>query len=114
MAKEEAEDSGEICQISPAKVKKFAQDINSYKANMDKSRGEIGQMFKQFEEDGGHKAALKAAMKVQSMETISAQEFIRNFVQYMKDIGVYDQHDLFDQPVLPAVAEAAAQETTIN
>lgn len=87
---------GKTGPIPPAKLEKTAKSVEKLKADMDKIRGDLGSEFKQFEEDGGHKLAFKLALKVKSMATIQAQEFIRSFEQYCHELGIYDQHDLFD------------------
>lgn len=96
---------------------KTAKNIGSEKAKMDKHRSEIGQFYKQFEEDGGHKKALKTALMIDSMEVESAQDYLRSLTRYMEILGVTDrvmgQEDMFDgkakmppAPALPAAASA--------
>lgn len=106
----EDSDEHEIRHIPQDAVVKAARHINSYKADMDKARGELGQIYKQFEEDGGHKKAFKDALKMQNMEPISAQEYWRSLNQYMKDLGIFDQMDMFD-PVPGQVAAPLADAT---
>lgn len=82
--------------ISDVKLKQVAGSISSLKADMDEIRGTLGQEMKQFEEDGGHKKALKIALSIKNMETIKAQELWRTLEHYMDKLGIFAQHDLFD------------------
>lgn len=82
--------------VDVKKLNKFAADYQSQKADMDEARGEIGALMKDFEEQGGHKKALKHALALKGMETSKAQDYIRSFEYYCHALGVYDQHDLFD------------------
>jgi uncharacterized protein (UPF0335 family) len=106
--------------ISQKKLKDVAANLSSSKAEMDTYRGEIGQLMKQFEEDGGNKAALKFALRLRDMETLKAQDLWRSLESYMEMLGIFDQHDLFDpvpgQDAAPVAAKgkmAAAGEAAI-
>lgn len=99
--------------ITDEKIKSFSKNIHSAKAKMEMPTGEHGQLWRQFEEEGGHKKALKLAHQIQNMESVQAQEFIRNLHRYLDVLGVYDQHDLFDAtPVIgvPPKAQPAQAE----
>ena len=82
--------------LSDAKLKKFADNIGSTKADLDKARGEHGQLFKQFEDAGGNKGALKMAMKLKTMEPAKAQQHWRDLMRYLGVLGVWDQWELLD------------------
>lgn len=104
----------EIVKMPPEKVEKTAKNIRTYKAEMDKARGEVGQYFKQFEEEGGHKKALKTAMSIADMESVQAQEFWRCLIQYMDDLGVFEQQDLFDDVGAPMTNASQAQKELVH
>lgn len=82
--------------IPDDKIVQFAKNINAAEARKAIPQGEVGQLYKQFTEDGGHNKAMKLALKLQGMESIQAQEFLRQLDRYMRVLGIYDQHDLFD------------------
>jgi hypothetical protein len=94
--------------VTGDKLKRVAKEYSAIKADADELRGDLGSLLKQFEEDGGHKAALKFALKLKSMESTKAQDTWRSLENYMHELGIFDQHDLFD-PV-PAQREAAKDE----
>lgn len=95
MAKIKA-DSPAPQQMDDVAIRSVVSQINSFKAQMEKYRGEIGQSFKQFEEAGGDKAALKQAMKLHNMEEIDAQKWMRNLARYTNALKVFATPDLFD------------------
>lgn len=86
--------------MTKQKLENFANRYKKLKAEADEIRGDMGPLLKDFEEQGGHKLALKTALKLQAMETSKAQDFYRSFENYCEALGIYDQHDLFD-PVGP-------------
>lgn len=90
--------------MTKQKLENFASRYLKLKAEADEIRGDMGPLLKDFEEQGGHKLALKTALKVKNMETSKAQDFYRAFENYMEALGVFDQHDLFD-PVGPMASK---------
>ncbi len=62
-------DEGQSGGISDAQLKKAAKEFSSLKSKMDDARSPMGAFFKDFEEKGGHKAALKIAMRFPTWKT---------------------------------------------
>lgn len=79
------------------KINWHAKRIGAAKADLDKCRGEHGQLWKDAEDGGMNKAALKLAMKIRDMDGTKAQVFWRDLEQYMHALGVFDQLSMFDQ-----------------
>ena len=113
MDEDQAPTKGKSGHLPPEKLNRYANDISAMKSDMDEIRGEIGATMKSFEEEGGHKKELKLALALKNMETIKAQDFIRSFEQYCHDLGVYDQHDLFD-PVQPSQINKEAAQPAVH
>lgn len=103
---EEFETEGKSGGISEKDLKKFSKEYGSLKSKMDDARSPLGALFKEFEEKGGHKAALKIAHKIADMESLKAQDFWRSLEQYLDWLGVFDQHDLIDDAARAAKKEA--------
>src|SRR6185295_3278014 len=98
--------------ITKDQLVKASKEYARLKSKMDDARSPMGQFFKDFEEDGGHKAALKLAMKIADMESIKAQDFWRSLERYCDELGVFAQHDLLDDLARPAKNEAKAAPRT--
>lgn len=92
--------------ITDDKIKKFARDINAKVAEKEGPQMAIATLYKQFGEDGGNNKALKLSLKLQGMESLQRQDFLRALDHYNKVLGVYDQDDMFDPvPTLGAPVE---------
>lgn len=85
-----------VPEMTDNQIKQTAAKYERSKADMDEARGEIGQMIKQFEEDGGHKKALKTAVALKNMESSKAQDYWRALQRYCNVLGVWDQGDMLD------------------
>lgn len=95
-------------------VRSYDRKIDEAKARMDEARGEVAQFVKQFDDIGGDRAALKLAMKLKRMEDAKARAFWGSLNQYVDDLGVFAQGDMFDQnAVTPADSADAAKRNEI-
>lgn len=77
------------------KLRKYAADVSASKADMDEARGEVGQLFKQIEDDGFDKAAFKFATKIKKMDSLKGQGLIVDLLAYMLALDVFGQFDMF-------------------
>lgn len=77
------------------KIRQYAETVRSQKSDMDETRGELAATMKQFEEDGGHRQALKLALKIGGMDSTKAQAFWASLREYLEVLGIADQQDLF-------------------
>jgi hypothetical protein len=118
--------------ISDDRILETAKERAARKAKMDKERGEIGEIDKQFEEDGGLKKALKDSLKLKEMEPDQRADYLRSLFRYSRVLGLdlkealeeaFAQYDLLDPvpgqkrgnkaeasnpPPVPKLAAAAA------
>lgn len=84
-----------IFNFNAEKLRKYAADVSASKADMDEARGEVGQIFKQIEDDGFDKAAFKFATKVKKMDSLKGQGLIVDLLAYMLALDVFGQFDMF-------------------
>lgn len=91
-------------------VKSYAGKIHRESEKKSKHQGEVGALYKQFENMGGHKNALKLALKLEAMETANAQDFVRSLGKYCTALGIFDQGDLFEDIFAGGGASADADD----
>lgn len=96
-----ASEDGEIG-LSDKQLTDFHGNYARRKSDMDEVRGEMGALIKDFEEQGGHKAAFKLACKLKAMEDSKAQDFLRSLKRYCQVFGVFDQSDMFETQQIAA------------
>ena len=83
--------------ITPEDLNKIVEAVKSAKGDMDEARSELGNLFKNAENDNGvHRAALKLAIKLQGQATEKRADFLRAFDSYRHIMRLDDQPDLLD------------------
>ena len=83
--------------ITPGDLNKIVEAVKSAKGDMDEARSELGDLFKNAENDNGvHRAALKLAIKLQGQATEKRADFLRAFDSYRHIMRLDDQPDLLD------------------
>ena len=81
--------------IDPEIVKQLARDVDSAKAVLDDGRSEMGNLYKNAENDHGiHRQAFKWANKLATMEPLKRANWLRSFQSYCHILGVDAQHEL--------------------
>lgn len=79
------------------KFVKFHKRVAALKSDSDELRGEIGQEFKQFEEDGGAKRPYKTAAKWAALPEDKREDEVLTTFKYADELGVFAQGDLLDK-----------------
>jgi hypothetical protein len=69
--------------------------IRASKADADEARGEVGAAYKEVEDRGEHRGALKLAIKLSEMEPTKQSAFLSSFDRYLAVFGVGAQEELF-------------------
>jgi len=87
-------------------VLSYDRKIGEAQGRLDDARGEVGQFNKQFNDVGGNTQALKLARKLKRMEPVKAQAFWKELNQYVGDLDVFAQGDMFDQNTTTAADSA--------
>ena len=100
-------------EITDEQILQFSKSANSAKARKDEPQAEYAQLFRTFQEDGGHNKAMKDTLKLQAMEEEAKRIYIRNLVRYCTVLDVFDfnEEDIFGN-VIQQVAAAAATDKT--
>jgi uncharacterized protein (UPF0335 family) len=81
----------------------LAERIERKKADLDDTRGDLGQIYSQAEEDGFHRKALKEAIRLKGMEPSKRNDYLHSLQIYCDELGVWSQGDLLDPaPEIPA------------
>ncbi|WP_343711883.1 hypothetical protein [Inquilinus sp.] len=87
----------------------YDRKIGEAQSRLDDARGEVGQFNKQFNDIGGNTQALKLARKLKRMEPVKAQAFWKELNQYVGDLQVFAQADMFDDNTITPADTAAAE-----
>ena len=83
--------------ITPEDLNKIVEAVKSAKGDMDEARSELGNLFKNAENDYGvHRAALKLAIKLQGQAVEKRADFLRAFDSYRHIMQLDEQADLLD------------------
>jgi len=104
---DEVQEDAPIEVITDEKIKHYNREINAKQADLDEFRGQVGNLYKQFSEDGGNNKAFKLALKIGKMDEIGRSDFLRSLDRYLNVLGVYDQQDMYDP--LPSFAGAPVE-----
>jgi hypothetical protein len=78
-------------------IRAMVSRINASKAVSDEKRGEVGSAFKEVEDRGEHRKALKDAMKLANMEPEQQSAYLAKFRRYCDILGVGAQEELFPE-----------------
>lgn len=78
-------------------IRVMVSRINASKAVSDEKRGEVGSAFKEVEDRGEHRKALKDAMKLANMEPEQQSAYLAKFRRYCDVLGVGAQEELFPE-----------------
>jgi uncharacterized protein (UPF0335 family) len=84
----------------------LAERIERKKADLDETRGDLGQIYSQAEEDGFHRRALKEAIRLRGMEPSKRNDYLHALQAYCDELGVWSQGDMLDPP--PEIPEPPA------
>lgn len=82
--------------VTPALLKKTITQIDEIKAQISELQGDLGSTVKRFDDQGGNKKAMNIVRSLMSMETNKAADFWSCLLEYMEEMGVFAQHELFD------------------
>jgi uncharacterized protein (UPF0335 family) len=74
----------------------LATKIDGAKRESDEARDDLDGIYKQAEDDGFHKRALKEAMRLRGMEPAKRRDYLSSLNAYCDKLGIWDQGDLLD------------------
>ena len=100
----------ELKAVEPASmVKRYASRIGGSKQEMDDARMELAGIYKDAEEDGLNRWALKQAIAFQKMDPHKAAERLKALAEYLPELGVLAEEPklVFAQMDLKDVEPAA-------
>lgn len=81
--------------IAPETLRQIVRNIEAAKADADEARSEMGNLFKNAENDHGvNRMALKQAIKLKNMEPLRRADWLRRVESYCHILGVDAQHEL--------------------
>ena len=81
--------------IAVTKLKAIVARIRSLKGSMDSIRGDLGQEYKQAEDDHEiNRQMLKWAVKLTGQDADKGQQNFRDLESYCNKLGLFDQTDL--------------------
>lgn len=81
--------------VDPEYLKRLVGQIESLNADMVEQRGELGNLYKNAENDHGvNRMALKQAIKLKNMEALKRSAWLRAFESYCHILGVDAQGEL--------------------
>lgn len=76
--------------------------IDAKRSNLDDARAELGNLYQEVEDIGGHRQALKFVIKLRNMEDDKRNDFLTSVAEYCQILKIWAQGDLFNhQPGLP-------------
>ena len=82
--------------IAGSKIKKYVAAISSAKSKCDDANMVRAGLFKQAEDAGLHREALKLAAKLGGWDAAKRADFLRAWDHYREVIGLDDQGDLLE------------------
>jgi len=94
---EEAAEREKYCGLLQEEIHAARSAINTQKQKSSEASGDLSGKLEVFENRGGHKSAVKAAVKVTNMEPLECADWMRAFMAYFDALGGNDQIDMFDQ-----------------
>jgi uncharacterized protein (UPF0335 family) len=87
----------------------YAEEVRTRKEGLAEERGRVNQIFKRVEESGGHKKAMRDALRLAELEIAKRGDYLASLQTYCDWLGIWAPPSLFDeaQPrrVVPANAE---------
>lgn len=101
------------------RLTKLVERIEAKKQVSDDARSDLGTIYKEAEDLGFNRPALKLAVKLRNMEVDKRADFLSSLNAYCDKLGVFAQQDLFNEAPTgvgpgngadPAEAAAAAQQ----
>lgn len=82
-------------EIDPDKLRALVGRLKHMKAEMDEARGEMGNAFKNAENDLGiNRMALKQAIRLEGMDPLKRADWLRSFESYCHILGIDAQAEL--------------------
>ncbi len=85
------------------KLPGIAARIDSAKAVSDDARSDMGNIYKEAEDQGFNRRALKEACRLRNMEPEKRRDYLSSLNAYCDKLGIWNQGDLFEeQPKTPA------------
>jgi hypothetical protein len=94
---EEKAEKAQFGGMTKAQIESARSAIETQKAKSATISGDLSAKLELFEKAGGHKAAMKTAARLASMEPQAAADYWRSLNGYAKALGVFDQIDMFEQ-----------------
>lgn len=83
--------------VNSDRFHKLIARIDSKKQISDDARSDLGSIFKEAEDHGFDRGAMKLAIKVRNMEVGKRNDFLANLNTYCEWLGVFAQADLFTE-----------------
>lgn len=84
--------------------------IESAKATSDDARSDIGNVYKEAEDFGFHRKALKEAVRLRNMEPQKRNDYLSSLQAYCDYLKVWSQGNLFgEEPKVPQPPESSAE-----
>lgn len=94
--------------VNLSALKRLATQIDSAKGKLDDARMANAELYKQAEDQGFHRQALKMALKLRAMEPAKRNDFLDSLQAYCEIFGVFAQGDLLgDAPAIPQPGDGA-------
>lgn len=82
--------------------------IDSAKADADTARSDLGTIYKEAEDFGFHRRALKEAVRLKNMEPEKRNDYLRSLQTYCDELDIWAQGELFeDEARTPSPAPQA-------
>lgn len=94
--KVEAEQSKSVTLTSKLMIE-FEKMYATGKQKCSDASMEVGRIMNRFQEQGGNNKAFKLAVWTKQQEEAKAQDFVRSYIMYCHELGVFKQLDLLDE-----------------
>lgn len=106
---------GTVVGVDASVMDKLMEGVRHAKGDKDDANMVYASAWKQLKDRGANTDALKVAFKLSTKDSKKAQVFIRDFLEYCRYLGIWDQMELpFGGPVhLAANDEADNNETNV-
>jgi len=82
--------------VTPSLLKKTISQVDEIKAQLSELQGDLGSTIKKFDDQGGNKKAMNWTRFLINLESNKAKDFWTCLLEYMDEMGVFAQHELFD------------------
>ncbi len=86
------------------KLPGLAARIDSANAKSAGARSDTGNLYKEAEDQGFHRRALKDAIRLRNMEPEMRRDYLSSLNAYCDKLGIWNQGDLFDEQPKPPSA----------